>query len=41
MKGSYDLVVVYGGDSVYAAASARIPYSVDPLCLLQVLRLLI
>ena len=41
LPGAYDLVAVYGGDSVYAAASARFPYAVDPLCLLQVLRLVI
>ena len=40
LPGSYDLIAVYGGDSVYAPASARFPYTVDPLCLLQVLRLL-
>ena len=39
LPGSYELVAIYGGDSVYAAASASTPYSVDALCLLQVLRL--
>ena len=41
LPGSYDLVAVYGGDGVYAAASASTPFAVDALCLLQVLRLVI
>ena len=39
LPGSYSLVVVYSGDSVYAAASVSTPYAVDTLCLLQVLHL--
>ena len=39
LPGSYSLVVVYSGDSVYAAASVATPYAVDALCLLQVLHL--
>ena len=39
LPGTYSLVVVYSGDSVYAAASVATPYAVDALCLLQVLHL--
>lgn len=39
LPGSYSLIAVYSGDSVYAAASVSTPYAVDTLCLLQVLHL--
>ena len=39
LPGTYSLVAVYSGDSVYAAASVSTPYAVDALCLLQVLHL--
>ena len=39
LPGRYTLTASYGGDGVYAAISASTPFTVDPLCLLEALRL--